>query len=59
MYVVAFTLGALCILQPCNATDGRVPAGAIPMPEAVMVMDAFSAALATFLEAEWHIVFKG
>ncbi|KAF7980386.1 hypothetical protein HWV62_38178 [Athelia sp. TMB] len=56
-YLVAYALRAVRILPPDNAPDGWVPSAAIPTPEAVM--GAFAASSATFLGAEWHVVFKG
>lgn len=58
-YVVAFALGALCILQPRSARGQQpaAPAPAIPMPEALMV--AFASSSEDFLGAEWHVIFKG
>ncbi|KZP24363.1 hypothetical protein FIBSPDRAFT_888829 [Athelia psychrophila] len=55
-YVVAYAMGCVRSLPRRGSTE-RQPDPAMPTPAAML--DAFGAVSDDFLEADWHVVFKG
>ena len=56
-YVLAYALGSVRVLQHPNDPTAGAPAPAAAMP--MDVMRAWEQVSDDFLEAEWHVVFKG
>lgn len=53
---MAYSIGAVRVLS-AHRSEGRATAPAAPMPP--VIMEAFEDADERFLEADWHVVFKG
>lgn len=54
-YCLAYAMGCVRVLP--RYRNGRPPAAAVPVPEAIM--RELSSAPEDFITAEWHVVFKG